>query len=64
MGEEGLTLLAVRTMKDDVLADIAPTRNVMDSPGEFKTQGTCHGAEAPPHNVRRQGLPPLFAFLL
>ncbi len=29
---------------DDVLSGIAPTRDVIDGPGEFKTQRTCHGA--------------------
>lgn len=41
---------------DDVLSGIAPTRDVIDGPGEFKTQRTSMEREATPHNVRLQNL--------
>jgi len=44
MGEEGQTLRAVTIITDDVLPGIAQTRNVIDSPGEFKTKWTYHEA--------------------
>jgi hypothetical protein len=44
MGEEGQTLRAVTPMKDNVLAGIAPTQNVIHDSGEFKTKQRCHGA--------------------
>jgi|CXWL01.1.fsa_nt_gi hypothetical protein len=57
MGEECQKLRAVTINKDDVLAGIAPTRDMMiDSPGEFKTKRTYHGTE-----ISKKRLPtPLF----
>ncbi len=35
MGEDGQTLHAVIIVKDVALSGIAPTRGMMDSPGQF-----------------------------
>jgi hypothetical protein len=46
VGEQGEKVRAVSIIADNVLASIAPTRDTIDGPGEFKMQQTSHGARA------------------
>jgi hypothetical protein len=64
MGEEGQTLRAGTINKDDAPLDIASTRDVIDNPGELKTQRTCHGAEVYPSQYGVVDLSPLLRSVL
>jgi hypothetical protein len=46
MGEQGETLPSVAVVYDDLLQGIAPTGEVLDGAGKFKTQWAGHGAGA------------------
>lgn len=43
MAEQSQKVRAVSIIADDGLASIAPTRDMVDSAGKFKTQQTSHG---------------------
>ncbi len=62
MGEEGQKLHAVTIITDEVLAGIAPTRDVIDGAGKFKTKRVCHGAGHYPSQCMIADLTPFLGY--
>ena len=59
MGEEGQKLHAVIIIKDNLLADITPTRDVIDDSDDSRRSGRAMERESTSHNVRLQDPTPL-----
>ena len=51
MGKEGEELRPIAVIHHNVLPGIAPTGDMIDGPGEFKTERTCHGAGVYPSQM-------------